>query len=168
MCERVDLGGGNFAIVCGGHRRRANCEFCKARQHSRLCDFRADPQSATCDAKICDRCTTRIAGGFDHCPLHAGLSEKAGAAMQFPATREALKKAGYQLEFARPCKKCAKPLEFHRTPADKLMPIEVGDDWLLYSHFETCPFAEEFRRSAPAPEIERQAELFRKSQTERK
>ena len=27
-CETVDLGNGQFAMVCGGRGRRHNCEFC--------------------------------------------------------------------------------------------------------------------------------------------
>jgi hypothetical protein len=50
-----------------------------------------------------------------------------------------------QAEFQRPCKKCGAPLYFVRSKqTDKHIPYtEAG-----ISHFEDCPFANDFSRSA--------------------
>lgn len=84
--------------------------------------------------------------------------------MSFPAKRDDLSAAGYHFEHSRPCRRCGAPLEFWRTPTHALAPLEViviDGEWLLGSHFATCPFAKEFRKrpedSAPRP---RQKELF--------
>lgn len=74
--------------------------------------------------------------------------------MKFPASRLQLEVAHWKFEFSRPCKRCKVSLEFHRTPAGKLAPLEtvvVDGKFLLVSHFETCPFADEFKKSAPGP-----------------
>lgn len=82
--------------------------------------------------------------------------------MNFPATREQLKCAGYEFVFARLCKKCDRPLEFYRTPGGKLTPLEptvVNKEWVMESHFRICPFAEEFRKQAPEKKT-KQGDLF--------
>lgn len=69
--------------------------------------------------------------------------------MKFPATRRALTDAGYVFEFSRPCKRCGHEIEFYRTPTSARAPLEVvpaNGEWLLVSHFTTCPFANEFRK----------------------
>lgn len=84
--------------------------------------------------------------------------------MKFPATRSQLKEAGYKFEFARPCKRCAVNLEFYRTPANALAPMEalvIDGVWLMDSHFKTCPFADEFKKPAPIPPTKaQQGDLF--------
>lgn len=86
--------------------------------------------------------------------------------MKFPATRWQIKDAGYVFEYARDCKRCNAHLEFYRTPANRLSPLEavlVNDVWLMDSHFKTCPFADEFhKKSAPtsAPKKPDQGDLF--------
>ena len=87
--------------------------------------------------------------------------------MNFPASREQLKAAGYRFSFARRCKRCDAALEFYDTPAGRLAPLEgvlVEGKWLMDSHFKTCPFRDEFRRAAPKaaspPEPVRQGDLF--------
>lgn len=86
--------------------------------------------------------------------------------MKLPATRSQIKEAGYVFEFARPCKRCGVSLEFYRTPAKALSPLEpivVDRVWLMDSHFKTCPFANEFHKKsapAPAPKKPDQGDLF--------
>lgn len=75
--------------------------------------------------------------------------------MNFPADRKQLELAGYvqQKNMSRPCKRCGADLEFWTTPLGKLAPLEVikyGSAWMLVSHFETCPYAAEFRKNRPA------------------
>ena len=66
-CEHVPLPGGGFAIVCGPTKR------CKCgRKATLLCDWKVPTKkSGTCDAGICDRCTTSSAPDKDLCPKHA-------------------------------------------------------------------------------------------------
>src|SRR5690348_7281660 len=97
MCERIDLGGGNFAIVCGGRR----------------------------------------------------MHKKSSGSVEFPASVQQLKSAGWKPQFSRSCRLCHNPLEFWTTPAGRSMPLEaVQRDgvWLLNSHWATCPFADKFRK----------------------
>lgn len=147
MCEYVYIGGGNFAIVCGGHGRRALCQFCKRNAHTKLCD--GDAGGRTCDRKMCDACATNVGPDRDLCPIC-----KRGDTVKLPATREAIKQGGYKFEFARPCKRCGTHLEFYRTPAKALLPLEaviVDGVWLMDSHFKTCPFRDEFKKASAAP-----------------
>jgi len=68
-CERVELPGGQVAIVCSSHRR-ARCAC--GRPAPLLCDWKvAGNASGTCDAPLCDRCGTSPAPGKDLCPEHA-------------------------------------------------------------------------------------------------
>lgn len=71
--------------------------------------------------------------------------------LTWPATRKALYAAGYGRAMAiaaRPCKRCGKRIEFWKTPAGGLMPLEVNPDKSgeMLCHFETCPHAAEFRK----------------------
>jgi hypothetical protein len=107
MCERVDLGNGNFAIVCGGHRMK---------------------------------------------------KKSTAGEVQFPATSMRLEAAGYRLEYTRPCKRCGTLIEFWRTRAGKYAPLERQEKDPKHrrvSHFSTCPFANEFRKT------DTQMDLFR-------
>ncbi len=78
MCERVQLPGGGFAIICGGHHRtkRPPCVNCGLRS-TKLCDHvvadrGAGWKSVTCDAPICDRCALHVPGkNRDYCKRHA-------------------------------------------------------------------------------------------------
>lgn len=102
MSERVDLGNGNFAIVCGGRRARKK----------------------------------------------AAVSKE----IQFPATSKELEAAGYRYKYGRPCRRCGVMIEFWVTPARKWAPLErIAEERdggkLRVSHFSTCPFANEFRRT---------------------
>lgn len=68
-CEHVILPNGTAAIVCGrGRRQRCKC----GRPATLLCDWKVPSRrSGTCDAPICDRCTTSPAADKDLCPAHA-------------------------------------------------------------------------------------------------
>jgi hypothetical protein len=83
--------------------------------------------------------------------------------LRWPATRNELYAAGYVREMnkpARPCKRCGTRIEFWRTPANQLMPIEVSkeNDRELLCHFATCPHADEFRQ--PLERKPKQRELL--------
>jgi hypothetical protein len=68
-CEHVSLPGGGSAIVCSS-RRRQRCKC--GRPATLLCDWKVpSKKSGTCDAPICDQCTTSPAAGKDVCPKHA-------------------------------------------------------------------------------------------------
>lgn len=75
-CTPVKLGQDTFAIACGRARKR--CRYCNGGA-DRLCDFPVlrDGKRGTCDAPICSRCTTRIAGDGDLCRAHAPLWDAA-------------------------------------------------------------------------------------------
>lgn len=70
-CETVRLPGGQVAIVCG--RGRRNRPRCGCNRIATLeCDWKVPSRrSGTCDAPICDRCTTVPAPDKDLCPTHA-------------------------------------------------------------------------------------------------
>ena len=68
-CERVALPAGGYAIVCGT-RRRKRCAC--GRPATLECDWKVPARkSGTCDAPICERCTTSPAPDKDLCPKHA-------------------------------------------------------------------------------------------------
>lgn len=66
-CTHVPLEGGGHAIVCTKLKR------CKCgRRATLLCDWKMpNKKSGTCDAPICDQCTTRPARNKDLCTKHA-------------------------------------------------------------------------------------------------
>lgn len=71
--------------------------------------------------------------------------------MHFPCTREELRHAGYSFKHSRACKLCEAELEFWLTPKHALAPLEVlviDGEWLMGSHFATCPFAKEFHKKS--------------------
>jgi hypothetical protein len=108
-CERVDMGNGNFAIVCGVRRSKP--------------------------------------------------------AVHFPATTADLKAAGWRPQYSRDCRLCHTPLEFWITNKGKPMPIESvlrDGAWVLISHWESCVFADKFRKAKPkAPERPKTGDLFK-------
>jgi hypothetical protein len=57
-------------ILCS--RRSRTCKFCHNRAVSKLCDFPVGPNGKTCDAPMCDRCSTPAAREVDYCPNHKG------------------------------------------------------------------------------------------------
>lgn len=63
-------------IAC--HRgRRPSCKC--GRVETRQCDFPLKGRKAgkTCDASLCDRCTTKMGPELDYCPAHAALAKSA-------------------------------------------------------------------------------------------
>lgn len=73
-CEHVTLPDGTRAIVCSSGRRK----LCKCgRAATLLCDWKVPAKkSGTCDAPICDRCTTSPAPDKDLCREHAKAYEE--------------------------------------------------------------------------------------------
>jgi hypothetical protein len=158
VCEHINLGDGNFAIVCGVRRGpRAKCSFCRRRPHEKLCDFDLG-NGKTCDAKMCDSCSTKIGPDRDLCPAHREVD------MKFPATFQELQAGGWSKCEARRCKLCNHPIELFRTLAQKISPMEevLVDGVRKYvSHFATCPHAQKFRKApAPKPEAPKTGDLF--------
>jgi len=75
-CEHVQVGG-TVAIVCGVRRRKCKC----GRRATLECDWKVPTKkSGTCDAPLCDRCTTVPAPDKDLCPKHAAEWEARRAA----------------------------------------------------------------------------------------
>lgn len=79
-CEHVELPGGGTAIICGPRQPHQKCQ-CK-RRATLLCDWKipgaeefslvkAGTVTGTCDAPLCDRCTSSPAPDKDLCPKHA-------------------------------------------------------------------------------------------------
>lgn len=66
-CHLVDMPGGGRAFVCGPTTR------CKCGNPAKLlCDWKTPGgKSDTCDAKLCNRCTSKPAPDKDLCPTHA-------------------------------------------------------------------------------------------------
>lgn len=66
---------GHVTVLCVRRQRSKPCVAC-GRTGTRLCDGLRAPlvfgaQPITCDAHICDRCSTPGAGGTDLCPACA-------------------------------------------------------------------------------------------------
>jgi hypothetical protein len=81
-CEFVQLPGGGTAIICtAGRRKRCAC----GRLATLACDWKAPrKKSGTCDAPICDRCTTSPAPDKDLCAKHATALEEWKARRDLP------------------------------------------------------------------------------------
>lgn len=78
MCERVELPGGGFAIICGGrHRRPSTCIHCP-RPSEVLCDHR-NGDGQTCDAPLCRTCALHVGKHRDYCKHHAKVHAPAPA-----------------------------------------------------------------------------------------
>jgi hypothetical protein len=60
-----DASGQITGFVCG--RSRRNCQWC-SRASTTLCDF--PTQDGTCDARMCDQHSRRVAKDTDFCPTH--------------------------------------------------------------------------------------------------
>jgi hypothetical protein len=71
-CEVIDIPGGGQAII--RRSRRPVCQFCKQREHTKLCDYKITVGSVgcsrTCDAKMCDQCAKNVGVDLDYCPDH--------------------------------------------------------------------------------------------------
>lgn len=69
-CSNIKMGGASM-IVCGSQR----IEVCACGQiGTRLCDWKLG-KGRTCDASICDDCTTTPAKNKDLCKVHAKMWE---------------------------------------------------------------------------------------------
>jgi hypothetical protein len=69
MCERVDLGNGNVAIVCGGHAKKTFCAC--GRESVALCDWKVPAhKSGTCDRPLCASHAKQVARNKHLCPDH--------------------------------------------------------------------------------------------------
>lgn len=69
MCEHVDFGDGNFAVICGGRRRRRYCAC--GHQAPFLCDWKVkEKRSGTCDLPICEKHALQVAPDKHLCPQH--------------------------------------------------------------------------------------------------
>lgn len=67
-CERVEMPGGGFAIICSS-RRRQRCKC--GRVATLACDWKVTTRrSGTCDAPICSSCSTRPTPDKDLCQAH--------------------------------------------------------------------------------------------------
>jgi hypothetical protein len=77
-CTPLKLGDGVTALICSRGRTRKRCRYCSG-AGGRLCDFPVtrDGVRGTCDAPLCSRCTTKIAGDGDLCRAHAPLWDAA-------------------------------------------------------------------------------------------
>ena len=146
MCDRVVLPGGATAIVCYGHRPTKKCRFCPA-PATLLCDCPiAENQVGepiTCDAPICEKCSTRVGLNRDHCPRHATHAVK--RTVRDPSTREQLERGGYRFAGRGTCRGCTCAIEWWKTPSNKNMPMRVQPDGRLISHFADCPNRRAFR-----------------------
>ncbi len=158
MCEHIKFADGSVAIICGVRRGTpAKCQFCRRRPHTKLCDFDIG-NGKTCDARMCDSCTTNVGPNRDYCPAHREVNVK------LPATKDEIVAGGWTLVHSRRCKLCNALLDFYRTLNGALMPCEpaVVDGVKKYvSHFATCPHADKFRRhKEPKPAAPKTGELF--------
>lgn len=68
FCVTVDLGNGARAIVRMSGKRPAVCAFCKKKYSTKLCDGRVS--GGSCDAPMCDDCTTPAGDDKDYCKFH--------------------------------------------------------------------------------------------------
>jgi hypothetical protein len=76
-CRYVDLGGGNYAITCGGRGQRSHrCKDC-GRDATLQCDFplRGRKTGRTCSVYLCAGCATAV-DGKDLCAPHARAWER--------------------------------------------------------------------------------------------
>lgn len=62
---------GGMGFVCGGRAPRVKCSVPSCHNWATLeCDYPVTRRkSGTCDAKLCERCTTKV-NGEDICPPH--------------------------------------------------------------------------------------------------
>lgn len=70
MCRHVDLGNGNFAIVCGGKHKPKFCAC--GREGVLLCDWKvkSNKGSGTCDEPVCKRHAMQVGPDKHLCPAH--------------------------------------------------------------------------------------------------
>lgn len=77
--------------------------------------------------------------------------------MNFPATSNELRAAGYEYDNESTCRGCGETIEWWITPKGNKMPMSVqrksadvlhSSEEVRVSHFQTCPKAGDFRRKA--------------------
>lgn len=74
-CEHVALPNGATAIVCSSNRR-PKCTGCGGPARL-LCDWKTPGvRNGTCDAPVCEKCSTKPAKGKDLCPTHGAAYER--------------------------------------------------------------------------------------------
>ena len=86
------------------------------------------------------------------------MHQKKKSEVVFPAACKELDAAGYRLRYTRKCRRCKAVLEFWLTPAGKWTPLERLEnepEHRRVSHWSTCPFADEFRKTT-----DKQLDLF--------
>lgn len=75
-CTPINVPGLGTGFVCGPRRKKARCASC-GRPADLLCDWKVPGRkSGTCDAPICNQCTTSPAPDKDLCPAHAAAYEQ--------------------------------------------------------------------------------------------
>lgn len=68
MCHRMDLGDGNYAIVCGLRRPKRRCQIDGCREIGEVeCDYPAPTKSGTCDRLTCRRHAKSVGPDRDYC-----------------------------------------------------------------------------------------------------
>lgn len=87
MCQTVATPHGT-AIVCGVRMSRRRCAC--GRDAQRLCDWKVTAKaSGTCDAAVCNACTTSPAPDKDLCRKHAAAYADWQRQRRLPLTDEA-------------------------------------------------------------------------------
>ncbi len=71
MCNTVNLPGGGYAIVCGGHNRKVRKCAC-GKVAALLCDWPIGG-GKTCDKPVCQDCAVKGGPNVDFCPSHERL-----------------------------------------------------------------------------------------------
>ncbi|MGO9641497.1 MAG: hypothetical protein ACLP1Y_09370 [Candidatus Acidiferrales bacterium] len=105
--------------------------------------------------KMPDGSVAIVCGGHARNPEPA-MKKRAAAEIQFPATVTRLEAAGYRFKYSRACRRCGAMIEFWLTPARKWAPLERLKESAYNergSHFATCPFADEFRKTTTQLEM---------------
>lgn len=72
-CKVVQLPGGAHAIVKMAKDRPRKCSVCRRSiADYKLCDFPVSQSgNKTCDAVLCDQCSSHRGDDVDYCPTHA-------------------------------------------------------------------------------------------------
>lgn len=75
MCQRIDLGNGQVAIVCGPRQR---AKFCSCgREATLLCDWKVKgKRSGTCDQPVCSQHALQVGPDKHLCQQHQKAYEE--------------------------------------------------------------------------------------------
>ncbi len=77
-CNRFDLPGGGYAIICGRRtQKRCSC----GRPAIKLCDYPLTGAKAgkTCDKPLCESCAVHREPDTDYCRVHAAMIDAAAS-----------------------------------------------------------------------------------------